>query len=59
MSNSNNNNNTTPRPLSPFVPGERWYKANTPYDYLKLPTKQRLSNEHVHFKFQLGVKVLL
>jgi hypothetical protein len=46
-----NNKNTTPRPLSPFVQGERRYKANTPYDYFKLPTKQRLSDEHVHFKF--------
>jgi hypothetical protein len=46
-----NNNNTTPRPLSPFVAAEHWYKANTPYDYFQLPKKERLSDEQVHFKF--------
>jgi hypothetical protein len=37
--------------MSPFLAAERWYKANTPYDYFQLPKKERLSDEQVHFKF--------
>lgn len=44
-------NNTDGRPLSPFVPGERRYKANTPYDYFKIQKKEQLSDEYIHFKF--------
>jgi hypothetical protein len=40
------------RPMSPFVPVEHRYRATTPYDYFKIPTKKhKLSDEYIHFKF--------